>query len=83
MQVRAGTEDWLIQKDTHDKTTSSVEGTYVSRMKKRTFLRKAKCSTSFGYKPATYPDVYKLYQDTVTVGYFTAVAVARLVYHGT
>lgn len=51
MQVLAGTEDWLIQKETQERTTSRMEGTYVSRMKKSTFLRRAKCSTSLGYCP--------------------------------
>lgn len=51
MQVLAGTDDWLIQKDTQDRTTSRVEGTYVSRIKKSTFLRRAKCNTNLGYFP--------------------------------
>lgn len=51
IQVLAGTEDWLIQKETQERTTSSVEGTYVSRIKKSTFLRRAKCSTNLGYFP--------------------------------
>lgn len=51
MQVLAGTDDWLIQKETQERTTSRVEGTYVSRIKKSTFLRRAKCSTNLGYFP--------------------------------
>lgn len=51
MQVLAGTDDWLIQKETQDRTTSRVEGTYVSRIKKSTFLRRAKCNTNLGYFP--------------------------------
>lgn len=51
MQVLAGTEDWLIQNDTQERTTSRMEGTYVSRIKNSTFLRSAKCSTSLGYCP--------------------------------
>lgn len=68
MQVRAGTELWLIQKETQDSTTSSVEGTYVSRMKNNTFLRSAKCSTSLGYSPeGTHTCTWKSYQVTVKV----------------
>lgn len=33
MQMRAGTEDWLIQKETQDRTTKALDGTYVSKMK--------------------------------------------------
>lgn len=51
MQVLAGTEDWLIQKETQERTTSRTEGTYVSKMKNNTFLRSVKCSTSLGYFP--------------------------------
>lgn len=48
MQTLAGTEDWLIQKDTQDRTTSRLEGTYVSRMKYRMLLFSSKWKISLG-----------------------------------
>lgn len=48
MQILAGTEDWLIQNDTQERTTSKLDGTYVSRIKYRMFLLSSKWKTNFG-----------------------------------
>lgn len=48
IQIRAGTEDREIQKETQERTTSRLEGTYVSRMKYRMLLLSSKWKTSLG-----------------------------------
>lgn len=42
MQILAGTDDWLIQNDTQERTTSRIDGTYVSSMKYKMFLLSSK-----------------------------------------
>lgn len=47
----ADVASWLIQKDTHESMTRSMEGKYVWRMKKPMLRRRRKLRDNRGYAP--------------------------------